>query len=493
MTKSNYQHFADLMRSDHLLGSGIFADKKINENEAKYQLVFKHAPIGLMYFDQHGVITSCNDAFAEMMGSSNDAIHGLDIVGLPDKRIVGLVNNVLKGELSTTEVSYTSVTGKKSIYAKINLQPIIDNDGQVIGGVGIIEDITQRSEYERRLQYLSQRDPVTELFNRAYFEQQLELINNSLFKEQIAVIICDIDNLKLINDTMGHLAGDRLLKAAAGIIQKSSARDSIAARIGGDEFAVLVPTASTEYIEMFKKELQENITLHNLANPDIPVSISSGCAISQQNQTDLKVLMREADLCMYRQKINHRQKNRQHIVQNFLKTLQSADESAAERSRRLKAYLTVFGRALNLSEVTLDHLLSLADYHDIGRVSIEKNPVFAAVRDSKLTDLETRKHCEIGCRIALASDDTAILANTILKHHEFWNGMGYPLGIKGEEIPLECRIFAIADAYDEMINRQPDGPDREEVIKALQDMAGCQLDPRLTGIFIQLLKEQNMA
>lgn len=491
MKRSVYKQQASWMLSSHSSDSGAFADQKINENEVKYQLVFKHAPIGLMYFDRTGMITSCNDAFAGMMGSSLEVLQGLNSLKLSDKRIVRLIENTLKGELSTVEGSYTSDTGKKTILAKMNLQPIIDNNGQVIGGVGILEDVTKRSEYEQRLQYLSQRDPITGLFNRSYFEQQLEMLNASLFKANIAIIICDIDNLKLINDTMGHLTGDRLLKAAGEIITNSCSPDSITARIGGDEFAVLVPTGSLEDKERFQKQLRESITSHNLGHPDLPVSVSFGYAISEQNQMDLKVLMREADISMYQQKIAQRQKSREFIIQRFLQRFENVDDPTAERSRRLKEYLTVFCEALNLSEVVLSHILSLADYHDIGRISIEKHPDFAQIKENKLLEMEVRKHCETGYRIALASDDTAILSNAILKHHECWDGSGYPLGIKGEEIPLESRIFAVADAYDEIISQTGDMAG-EPVIKALQDMAGSRLDPKLTGAFISLIREQRI-
>jgi len=99
---------------------------------------------------------------------------------------------------------------------------------------------------------------------------------------------------------------------------------------------------------------------------------------------------------------------------------------------------------------------------------------------------EMERHCEIGHRIALASPLLAPIADLILKHHEWWNGEGYPLGLKGEEMPLECRILAIADAFDAMTNDRPyrSALTVEAALEELKRRAGTQFDPRLVEIFI---------
>jgi len=100
-----------------------------------------------------------------------------------------------------------------------------------------------------------------------------------------------------------------------------------------------------------------------------------------------------------------------------------------------------------------------------------------------------KRHCEIGYRIAQSSSDLAPIADWILKHQEWWNGQGYPLGIKGEEIPLPCRILAIVDAYDAMTNDRPyrEAMHHEAAIAELDRCAGTQFDPSLVGLFKQLV------
>ena len=293
----------------------------------------------------------------------------------------------------------------------------------------------------------------------------------------------------MINDTMGHQAGDRLLRETARIITRSSSPDCLIARIGGDEFAILSIAGGQEGIDSFRLKLRENIKEHNQAQGDIPISLSYGYAISRENQTDLKALMREADLSMYRQKITQRHKNKEFIVQSFMRRLENFDALIVDKSKRLRKYLTVFGDRLDLSRPALNYALSLADYHDIGRISIKNHPEMGRLAKEEGAEGEIDRHCEIGCRIALASEETAILANAILKHHECWDGSGYPLGLKGEEIPLECRLFAVADACDEIVHKGTEGLNKDQVIKRSQ--AG-KPGSGLTGIFIQLLMEEKI-
>lgn len=104
---------------------------------------------------------------------------------------------------------------------------------------------------------------------------------------------------------------------------------------------------------------------------------------------------------------------------------------------------------------------------------------------------EMHRHCEIGYRIALSAPELAPISGWILKHHEWWDGNGYPLGLKGEEIPLECRILAIIDAYDAMISNRPyrKAISSEAALAELQRYAGSQFDPRLVEIFISVMQD----
>ncbi|NLM09180.1 MAG: HD domain-containing protein [Clostridiaceae bacterium] len=149
-----------------------------------------------------------------------------------------------------------------------------------------------------------------------------------------------------------------------------------------------------------------------------------------------------------------------------------------------------FARVLGFSAENLDTLTRAATLHDIGKIGISKDII---QKKSFLNDegwLIMRKHVEIGYRIAQASGEFAHLADIILYHHEWWNGQGYPHGLKGEEIPLMSRIISIMDAFDVMIHRQNKPTmTTEEALQELALKAGSQFDPSLVQLFIQMVNE----
>lgn len=148
-------------------------------------------------------------------------------------------------------------------------------------------------------------------------------------------------------------------------------------------------------------------------------------------------------------------------------------------------------RSLELPEDRFNYLLLLAQFHDLRKVGIPDRILF---KPGPLTEEEWReiqKHSEIGHRIAQSVPDLAPIADWILKHHERWDGHGYPLGLSGEDIPLECRILAIADAYDSMTSDRPyrKAMSREEAIGELKRCMGTQFDPQLTEKFSWIVQE----
>jgi HD-GYP domain-containing protein (c-di-GMP phosphodiesterase class II) len=139
-------------------------------------------------------------------------------------------------------------------------------------------------------------------------------------------------------------------------------------------------------------------------------------------------------------------------------------------------------------------LALLAQVHDIGKVGI---PDQILLKNGPLNEEEwkiMRKHSEKGHRIASASADLLGIADFILKHHERWDGSGYPLGLKGKEIPVECRILAIVDAFDAMTSDRPYKEPRSigDAIEELKRCAGSQFDPELVTMFLSVLAEKTI-
>jgi diguanylate cyclase (GGDEF)-like protein/PAS domain S-box-containing protein len=356
-----------------------------------------------------------------------------------------------------------------------------------------IRDITQRKQAEEQLRHLSLHDALTGLYNRVYFLEEMQRLKSGRF-DPVGIMIGDVDGLKLVNDTLGHSMGDTVLVTAANIIQECFRGSDVVSRVGGDEFAVLLPNTERNVIESACCRIRNAVSRNNVSNLQLPLSISLGFAVAD-GKSSMEELYKEADNQMYREKLHRSQSARSAIVQTLKKALEARDFMTEGHVNRLKLLMVTFAPMIRMSEQRVSDLLLLAQFHDIGKVGIPDSILF---KPSYLTPneyAEMQRHCEIGYRIAQSSPDLAPIADLILKHHEWWNGRGYPLGLKGEGIPLECCILAIADAYDSMTSERPYHKPipQEEAVAELKKCAGTQFNPELVDKFVQILANRNLA
>ena len=193
---------------------------------------------------------------------------------------------------------------------------------------------------------------------------------------------------------------------------------------------------------------------------------------------------------MFREKLLCHQSIHSSVVQTLNKALEMRDFITEGHAQRIRDLAEKLARSIGLPERSVIDMRLLAQFHDIGKVGI---PDRILMKPGPLTPeeaIEMQRHCEVGYRIALAATDLVPIADWILKHHEWWNGQGYPGGLKGERIPLECRILAIVDAYDVLTNDRPyrNGVSHGEALEEIQRYAGIQFDPYLVKKFCQLFE-----
>jgi diguanylate cyclase (GGDEF)-like protein/PAS domain S-box-containing protein len=468
------------------------AEEALRESEERFRQLAENIR-EVFYISEQGHIRYVSPAYMEIWGRTPQHLYRhpesfLDTVHPEDKEdVMGYLENKSQGEV---EQVYRIVRPDGSIrWIKDRSFPIYDDSGEVLRTVGIAADITDLKLGEEKLKYLSLHDPLTGLYNRIYFEEEMSRIERGRHSN-VGIVSCDVDGLKLVNDTLGHDQGDNLLVAAATVIRGCFREGDLVARIGGDEFSVVLPDTTESAVEKACQRIQEAVADYNAANPELPVSISVGSAVSRGADRNLKDLFKEADNSMYRKKLYRTQSVRSTIVKTLINTLKERDLTAEKHILRLEKLLVSVAALIGLSESTRSDLSLLAKFHDIGKVGISDAILF---KEGALTSeewMEMKRHCEIGYRIALSAPDLIPIADWILKHHEWWNGQGYPLGIQGEEIPVECRLLAIAESYEALTSTRPYRKtlSHAEAVAELRRYAGTQFDPKLLENFVQLLE-----
>jgi HD-GYP domain-containing protein (c-di-GMP phosphodiesterase class II) len=198
-------------------------------------------------------------------------------------------------------------------------------------------------------------------------------------------------------------------------------------------------------------------------------------------------LYREADNNMYKEKLYSSQNARNIIVKNLINAVDAKGVLDKQSFERFQKLVVTLAQAAGITKKRLNDLVLLAQFHDIGNISVHNNILHKAGRLTSEEFVEIQKHSDVGHRIAQSAPDLAHISEYILKHHEWWNGNGYPLGLKGNEIPLESRVIAIVDAYESMTSGRPHRPaiSKNEALAELKKCAGTQFDPSLVKKFIQ--------
>ena len=313
----------------------------------------------------------------------------------------------------------------------------------------IYRDITELKRGLEELRYLNYHDKLTGLYSREFFEEELCRLNTER-QLPLSIIIGSINGLKLINNAFGGRKGNDILKKAAEIIKTSCRKEDIISRIGGDEFAVILPKASKKDASQICSRLRNKCNEASCGK--MQISIALGFSTKQEASQKIEVVFKDAEAKMQNNKLNEWSSARSSIIKFLIKLLDERTYETEAHAMRIKEMALKMGSSLEVSDACLDELSLLSILHDIGKIAI---PDAILCKPGKLTKeewLTMKKHSEIGYQIANSSYELTPIADYILYHHENWDGSGYPRGLKSEDIPFVSRIIRVIDAYDAMTN-----------------------------------------
>jgi diguanylate cyclase (GGDEF)-like protein len=364
------------------------------------------------------------------------------------------------------------------------------DNGDLLAVDGIVFDITEQKNHEQKVQYLMRHDFLTGLYNRVYFEEERKRLDR-IECLPLTVIIGDINGLKMINDALGEQVGDGLIKKTAEILQASCGPNDVIGRTGGDEFGILMPNADQNDADERVRQIREAFALYNksVSNDLLGINLSIGYAVKDLPDILIDSTFKLAGDYLGKKKLLERKSYHSAIVKSIKSTMNARSQETDLHAERLIKLTKSMGSILNLPQMELNELELFSTLHDIGKIGV---PDHILNKPGKLTDDEwllMRHHSETGYRIAMSSPELMPIADAILAHHERWDGMGYPRGIAGNEIPLAARILAVADAFDAMtqdrVYRKAMEP--QLAMEEIQKNSGSQFDPQVVEAFLEYL------
>ncbi len=281
--------------------------------QERFRRAFEDAPIGMAVADLNGRILDTNQAFCAMTRYSRDELCGRTLASM-------IHPEDLEAECAVMQALITGAVGS-SIDEQRYLRPdgglvwvarsvtvVRDVDGTPLHFLTQVQDVTDRQRFERELRHLADHDPLTGLFNRRRFKQELDrhIAEFARYGARGALLILDLDHFKYINDTLGHHAGDELIHGVAGLLQQRLRGSDLIARLGGDEFAVLLPNGGPREAEVVAADLvrtvREQATVNDTGDRRRRVTTSVGVAPFLAQGVSGDEMLIEADLVMYKAK-----------------------------------------------------------------------------------------------------------------------------------------------------------------------------------------------
>jgi len=313
--RSFHQHIINSLHHQELYNT---TQDQLNAHEKRLSMMFKQAPIGIFYYDNDLTIVDCNTKLEEIMHAPREKLIGLNLNELPDRRPIEVMKDALdRLEPTLYEGPYHSKLAGLDLIVKIQLTPLIDQDGSVHGGLSMMEDKTKEHQALQEAEFLSLHDTLTALPNRKLLKERMRQTLAEQKREHTysALLFLDLDHFKQVNDSLGHNIGDILLKQTTKRLKKSLRQSDTLSRLGGDEFVILLPRLSNDREQASRYAYEVSQKIHHTMSEPFEVekhqlfsSTSIGISLFDAELSNCDEILRRADMAMYQSKAEGRKR-----------------------------------------------------------------------------------------------------------------------------------------------------------------------------------------
>lgn len=527
-------------------------EKAMRESEQRYRSTIDSLADAIHVVDKNLKIVLINESFKRMnklLGLSTDIV-GLTVFEafpfLPTRVRDEYLRVFKTGKVLITEEE--SIVSGKKIFTETRKIPLFENE-KVVRIITSIVNITERKLFEihqqelnrelalsnKKLKQLALRDAHTGLYNHRFLSEALDPAFALALRNRypFSLIMIDIDYFKSINDVYGHLFGDIVLKQFADMIRKQVRRYNTVIRYGGEEFIVLSPNTDRLMAVKFAQRLLDEIGVTPFGNKKNSIKLKVSIAVASYPDDTIN---RPMDLIELAERIldkakefggnqvfssenvkkgrkNHKNKKEakmdihylkekmerlnkranQSLIEAifaFAKTIEMKDHYTGEHVEMTVYFASQIAEKAGLTKEEIHHIKQAAILHDLGKVGISEKIL---LKPGELTQDEFKtimEHPVIGADIIRPIHLLHNIIPLVMYHHERWDGKGYPMGLKGEEIPIGARVIALADAYQALTSTRPyrKAFSKAEAIRIIKKESGTRFDPKIVKVFLTLSK-----
>lgn len=389
------------------------------------------------------------------------------------------------------------------------------NDSELLESIGVeVGAALENARVYAAALEAADRDSVTDLYNHRAIHQRLDSEFHRAERQNrpLTVIMMDLNNFRLFNDTYGHPVGDQVLRRVAEVLLSESRKCDFLGRYGGDEFIAILPDTDVPLAMVVAQRLRNRMSMegfqHSSQENTVPVSLSFGIATFPTDCQNRYELVAMADANLYTAKISEigimgtSDTQRSHrelrtdgafdVLEAMVTAVDNKDRYTRRHSEDVTEYAMWTASEMGFSEETMRIIRIGALLHDVGKIGV---PEDVLRKPGKLTEEEyevMKRHPQLGALIVSGMPGMEAIVDIVRSHHERWDGKGYPDGLAGEGIPVLGRLLAVADAFSAMTTARPyrKGMDWDVTVEEIRKNMSTQFDPEMAQAFITSLQKR---